>query len=232
MTRRARTPSRGRPSKKDRSKSLSRKKQSPQKELLSSAKKSPSKKTTPKSRSNSRSRNANTAPAAVNHHEQKINHSVSPLLHSRNNQTNTKGIFISTSNLSTTHAFASSPYVLRSRTLGAVLAQQTASLEASVASEKTSKFGVNSVSQQLIKFGNTLKQSTQVFFGSVLNVLSTNWKRLFFIIAILLLIGFIFKFQRELLNNVQKINRQVLVFVQQQYDQQREIWQIVSDPSS
>jgi hypothetical protein len=54
--------------------------------------------------------------------------------------------------------------------------------------------------------------------------LKTNWKYWLLAITFFLLAGLIFKFQRELLVNVQQINKQVLEFVQQQYDQQRKIF--------
>ena len=51
-----------------------------------------------------------------------------------------------------------------------------------------------------------------------------NWKYYLLALAFLLLAGLIYKFQRELLTNVQQINKQVVEFVQQQYEQQRRIF--------
>lgn len=227
MPKRPLTPSRGRPSKKNgRSISSSRKVQSPRKKLSSSLiEKSPSKR---KSRSNSRSRKVNAASVTVNHYESTFTRPGSPRLHATAIKSNSK-------DLSTTSAPALSPPVLRSRTLGAALAQQMESQkhENDAPSTKYYKLAIkedNVVSRQLIKFGTTIKQTSQKLLRSAMGLLWSSWKKWLLTFALLLLFGLVFKFHRELLINVHKINRQMGEFIQQQYEQQRKIWQMVSDP--
>jgi uncharacterized membrane-anchored protein YhcB (DUF1043 family) len=59
---------------------------------------------------------------------------------------------------------------------------------------------------------------------STINHLKANWKYWLLALVFLLLIGLIYKFQRELLTNVQQINKQIVEFVQQQYEQQQRIF--------
>jgi len=61
-------------------------------------------------------------------------------------------------------------------------------------------------------------------FRNTAKHLKNNAKYYILAFVFLILAGIIYKFQRELLTNVQQINKQVVEFVQQQYDQQRQIF--------
>lgn len=236
---RPRTPSRGRPPKKGgRSQSSSRKAKSPPKKAKSPAKKAKTpQKATPKPRSNSRSRKPSTAPAAVKHHQQSsASRSASPrsktsTSKSKTNSITTRGtlprvaVTVTSSHVPRSSA---SPAQLRSRTLGAALSQAG---QRSPAERKPQQqigwrqmIKNNVVTRQLNQLGRRIKQGPRPMVKNVTKHLKTNWKYWLLAITFFLLAGLIFKFQRELLVNVQQINKQVLEFVQQQYDQQRKIF--------
>lgn len=245
-----RSTSRGRPSKRSaRSTSASRKvkpqKFSPQQQKKPSPPSSLRKSKSPqksipkekarKTRSSSRTRKISTAPPAVSARKKKEkagSRPSSPQSYTTTIKTTTLTATrgpprpATASPLPYTNALRGSlsPPTLRSRTSAAITSNQRGITHSPSQPRKTLKRKLShfeqiknsAFSRQLGKFGNSIKKRTFVIF----NKFKTNWRYLFILFFLLLLIGIFYKFNKQLI----QLNKQFVEFVQEQYVQQRHIF--------
>lgn len=189
-----------------------------------------------KTRSTSRTRKVNTAPPAVsaNKKKEKTFSRPSPPQQSYSSSTTIKTTTLTATRGPARPATASplpfalrgsiSPPLLRSRTAAALANNNQRGITHSPQARKTLKRRVtyyeqlknSAVCRQLGKFGNCIKKST----FSIFNKAKANWRLLFILFFLLLLIGIFYKFNNQLI----QLNKQFVEFVQEQYEQQRHIF--------